>query len=285
MTAMRTAGWTESISVLDRITTVFEAFGETEGMGVTELARRANLPKSTVSRIAADLVGQRLLDREGDVLLLGVRLFELGQTVERPRRLRALAHPVMTELRNVTGHTVHLAVLDDRDVVLLSVVRGRTDDASCAVVGSRLPAHATALGKALLAFSPSDRTAPYLLEGALPRRTPNTICDPAALVRELGEVRRNGVAFEREECDAGRACVAGAILSLGTVPKAAISVTGPPPVIAEERVAAAVRSAAITLGRRVDAREDRSLEETKRVGHPAPTRSPTGQPADSRIAW
>ena len=86
---MRTADWTDSVSVLDRVTAVFEAFGEhDEGLGVSELARRANLPKSTVSRIAADLVGQRFLDRDGDKLYLGVRLFELGQTVEQPRRLR-----------------------------------------------------------------------------------------------------------------------------------------------------------------------------------------------------
>ena len=79
---MRTADWTESVSVLDRVTAVFEAFGEhDEGLGVSELARRANLPKSTVSRIAADLVEQRFLDRDGDMLYLGVRLFELGQTV------------------------------------------------------------------------------------------------------------------------------------------------------------------------------------------------------------
>ena len=71
---MRTADWTDSVSVLDRVTAVFEAFGEhDEGLGVSELARRANLPKSTVSRIVADLVGQRFLERDGDKLYLGVR--------------------------------------------------------------------------------------------------------------------------------------------------------------------------------------------------------------------
>ena len=77
---MRTADWTDSVSVLDRVTAVFDAFGEQDdGLGVSELARRANLPKSTVSRIAADLVAQRFLDRDGDKLYLGVRLFELAR--------------------------------------------------------------------------------------------------------------------------------------------------------------------------------------------------------------
>lgn len=257
MTAVRSAGWTESVSVLDRITAVFEAVGATDdGLRITELARRANLPKSTVSRIAADLVEQRLLDREGDRLHLGVRLFELGQTVKQPRRLRALAHPVMTELRNVTGLAVHLALLGDRDVVLVSVVRGRAATAPLAMVGSRMPAHATALGKALLAFPSSDQSVRHVLDGGLPRLTPHTICDPAELARELREVRHSGVALEREESLIGRAGVAGAILSLGTVAVAAISVTGTPDDVAHDRVAPAVRSAAGTLGHRLDLHRD-----------------------------
>src|SRR5688500_16971327 len=115
---MRTADWTDSVSVLDRVTAVFDAFGEhDEGLGVSEMARRANLPKSSVSRIAADLVAQRFLDRDGDKLYLGVRLFELAQSVEQPRRLRHFALPVMAELRDATSQTVNLAVLDGAYVV------------------------------------------------------------------------------------------------------------------------------------------------------------------------
>ena len=62
---MRTADWTDSVSVLDRLTAVLDAFGDDDGLGVSEIARRANLPKSTVSRIVTDLVRQRYLDREG----------------------------------------------------------------------------------------------------------------------------------------------------------------------------------------------------------------------------
>ena len=91
-----------------------------------------------------------------------------------------------------------------------------------------------------------------MLEGGLRRRTPHTICDPAELVRELREVRHSGVAFEREECLIGRACVASAILSLGAVAVAAICVAGTPADVAHDRVAPAVRSAAKTLGHRLD---------------------------------
>lgn len=257
MTAVRTADWTESIGVLDRMTAVFEAVAATEGgLGITELARRANLPKSTVSRIAAILVEQRLLDRDGDRLYLGVRLFEFGQTVERPRRVRSLAHPVMAELRNVTGLPVHLALLDDRHVVLISALGGRSGLPALAAVGSRFPAHATALGKALLAFPASDHSVRHVVQGGLPRRTPHTIGDPAEFVRQLREVRHTGIAFEHEECLVGRAAVAGAILSLGAVAVAAISVAGTPAEVAHDRVAPAVRSAARTLSHRFDLHRD-----------------------------
>ena len=250
---MRTSDWTDSVSVLDRVTAVFEAFGEhDEGLGVSELARRANLPKSTVSRIAADLVEQRFLDRDGDTLYLGVRLFELGQTVEQPRRLRQLALPVMTDLRDVTGQTVHLAVLQGRDVVFITILRAGPIPKALARIGGRLPAHATALGKALLAFSP-DEVVHRIAEGGLERRTPQTISEPAALLRELAEIRRSGIATEREECAIGRTCTASAILDHSGAPIAAISVTGQVDAVVPERVAPAVRAAAMAVSRRLGA--------------------------------
>jgi len=250
---MRTASWTDSVSVLDRVTAVFDAFGEDdEGLGVSELARRANLPKSTVSRIAADLVAQRFLDRDGELLYLGVRLFELGQTVPQPRMLRRLALPVMRELRDVTAQTVQLAVLDGADVVVVAVLRVPSAREPSTRVGGRDPAHATALGKAILAFSPAE-TVTRIASGGLTKQTPRTIDEPAALLRELADVRRRGVATEHEECMIGVAATAGALLVPGEAPSAAISVTGAVDDLFPDRVAPAVRAAAVALSRRLAA--------------------------------
>ncbi|WP_206535617.1 IclR family transcriptional regulator [Microbacterium sp. 4R-513] len=230
---------------------VFDAFGEEdEGLGVSELARRANLPKSTVSRIAADLVEQRFLDREGDRLYLGVRLFELGQTVQQPRLLRRVALPVMAELRDVTGQTVHLAVLDGGDVVFVAVVRGPASR-PLVRIGSRLPAHATAVGKAMLAFAPQS-VVTAVTGRELTRRTSKTITEASVLHREFADIRRLGVATEDEECTPGRACAASPILSSGVLtPLAAISVAGPAESLVPDRVAPAVRAAAMALSRRL----------------------------------
>jgi DNA-binding IclR family transcriptional regulator len=248
---MRTANWTDTVSVLDRVTAVFDAFGEqADGLGVSELARRANLPKSTVSRIAADLVAQRFLDRDGDLLYLGVRLFELGQTVELPRRLRQRALPVMTELRDVTGQTVHLAILDGPDVVFVAITRGAPVFCAPAHIGGRLPAHATALGKAILASSPPDVVSRATSTG-LARRTPHTITEASMLLRQLVDIRALGVATEREECALDLTCVASPILGHAGLPTAAISVAGAVDDLVPDRVAPAVRAAAATLSRRL----------------------------------
>ena len=153
---MRTAAWTETVSVLDRMTAILDAFGDVgeagDGLGVTELARRANLPKSTVSRIAADLVEEGYLDRAGGRLYLGLRLFELGQSVERPRRLRRLAVGAMTGLRDALGHNVQLAIADAGDVVVIANARGAEERFPAAHIGERLPRTRTALGAAFAAF-------------------------------------------------------------------------------------------------------------------------------------
>lgn len=240
---MRTADWTDSVSVLDRVTAVLDAFGDDDGLGVSELARRANLPKSTVSRIVTDLVRQRYLDREGSRLHLGLKLFELGQSVERPMHLRRIAHPVMVQLRNLTGASVRLAVLDGEDVVVIASLGGGDDDGRGAGPGSRIPALASALGLAILANSPDEELhAAKELHAA-------TITGAQALRAELVGVRRAGVASVDDPA-MGTTSVASPILAIGGAPIGAISVEGPASAIDARRVGGLVRSAATTLGRR-----------------------------------
>jgi DNA-binding IclR family transcriptional regulator len=145
---------------------------------------------------------------------------------------------------------VHLAVLEGSDVVFIAIVRGEPTAKPLARVGGRLPAHATALGKAMLAFSPQD-IVERVAYGGLIRRTPRTISEPTALLQELADVQRSGIAVEREECASDRSCIASPILGLGGAPIAAISVAGSVQAMMPERIAAAVRAAGMTLSRRI----------------------------------
>ncbi|MCR2816425.1 IclR family transcriptional regulator [Microbacterium jiangjiandongii] len=132
----------DSLSVLDRVTGVLRAFDADDGgVSLSELARRSGLPKSTVSRVAAALVEHGYLERDGRILHLGLRVFELGQLARDPRDLRVAALPAMLELRERTGEGVHLGILDGDELVCVSVLRGRSGVPSGIRVGARLPAH------------------------------------------------------------------------------------------------------------------------------------------------
>ncbi|MWB97216.1 helix-turn-helix domain-containing protein [Agromyces seonyuensis] len=161
----------DATGVLDRVTAILEAFvdGDDDGLGVSELARRAGLPKSTVSRIAADLVRRRYLDRVGDRLFLGLRLFELGQSVERPRALRHAAVPIATALRDATGLAVCIALVDGDDALVVASIRGIGGVAADLAIGERFsvgevaepePSLAAALAAAIRAGAGSESVDP-----------------------------------------------------------------------------------------------------------------------------
>ena len=203
----------DPLGVLDRMTSILEAFDQDDmGLGISELALRAGLPKSTVSRLVATLVRQRYLERDGKRIHLGLRLFELGQLAEQPRELRAAALPVMADLRNTTGENVHLAIRDRREMVCIAVMRGRSAAPPTVRIGGRLPIHATALGKAVLAHSsPSD--VDEVVSSGLEAWTAQTISDPAVLSRQLDDIRRGELATEVGEFTVGVSCAASPVFA------------------------------------------------------------------------
>ena len=215
------------IAVVDRIAAIINYVAEQRSaVSISEVSRRTGLPKSTTSRIVRSLIPHGLLEFQDDGLVLGLRFFELGEQASRPRSLRRLTYAHMEGLRRTTGHSVHLAVLDGRHVVYIEILRSRSTPALPSRVGGRVPAHATAVGKALLAFSPPEATE-QLIAGGLERLGPRTITDPDALRAALWKVRASGIAIEEEESGRGAACVAAPILVGDTnEPIAAISVSG-----------------------------------------------------------
>src|ERR671911_459289 len=122
---MDVSGVDDSFGVLDRMTAIFEAFDQDDrGLRISELAMRAELPKSTVSRLVSTLVRQHYLERDGSVIRLGLRLFELGQLAQEPRELRAAALPVLADLRRATGRSAYLAIRDAHEMVCIAIMRG-----------------------------------------------------------------------------------------------------------------------------------------------------------------
>ncbi|SFO11346.1 transcriptional regulator, IclR family [Pseudonocardia ammonioxydans] len=193
--------------------------------GVSELARRAALPKSTAFRLLSHLERGGYVERTGTNYRLGWRLFELGNRVQhcRPRGLRELALPHLSELYARTGHVVNLAVLEGTEVVYLDKIHGRHAVRTPTTVGSRMPAACVGLGKAMLAFSGRPAVQRVLTAG-LERRTAYSIAEPGRLLQELERIRTSGTAFDHEEAALGLACVAAPILVGGRC-LAAISIS------------------------------------------------------------
>lgn len=236
--------------MLGRTLALLEAFGSDEQrLSLAELTRRAGLPKPTVYRMASDMVRERILDRlEDGTYRLGLRLFEIGERVPTPRSLSEAALPIMEDLRQATGQRTHLAVLEGVDVVYVVILDGRTPMVVGSRRGGRFPAHATGVGKAILAFSP-EQVLLARVEAGLPRLTPRTICTPGELRREMDAVRARGYANDREESHVGISCVAAPVFGQGGQVRAALSITGRTRSVAPARLAAAVCTAANTLSR------------------------------------
>lgn len=213
--------------MIGRMTAILHCFMDgAPALTLSEICEETGLAKSTASRITNELVQFGYLERYGGSLSLGIRVFELGQQATRPRSLKALAMPRMAELRRATGNTVHLAVLEDTTVVYIEILHSSTSPRLPSRVGGRLPAFATGVGKALLAFAP-DAVLDRVVERGLWKVGPNTITEPDALREALGVIRDAGVATEVEESGPGISCVAAPIIGVGReVPVAAISVSG-----------------------------------------------------------
>lgn len=246
---MRTAEWNTSTSVLDRAARVLGAFQvEDRELGVSELARRTGLAKSTVARLTDELARLGFLERQSAAFRPGLALFELGQLAATPKELRKRALEVMSDLRIATGQTIHLAVLDRAEVVYIAILRGLQTPTLPSRVGGRLPAHATAVGKAMLAFAGPDALEDQLARG-LTMVGPQTITEEETLRGELEQITRARVSYEREESAPGSCCVASPVFDSGGSLSAAISASGTSSHLDVERVAPAVHTAALALGR------------------------------------
>jgi DNA-binding IclR family transcriptional regulator len=218
-------------SMVDRVVLILSIFERSsEALTAGQISVRSGIPRSSVHRILSQLVSARWLMRHEDGYALGLRMFEIGSLVAHRSRITGAARPFIHELAERTGQVVHLAVLDQQDVVYLDKVASAFEDRAFADtlpsrVGGRLPAHCTAVGKAMLAYSPLDTVSEYLATG-LRRRTEASLATPAALAAAIASIRDSGYATDRDEAVPGVGCVAAPIRNFDEV-VAAVSVCGP----------------------------------------------------------
>jgi DNA-binding IclR family transcriptional regulator len=247
MEAVATVEPATPTAVIDRISLVLDAFEGPGRLTLAQIVRRTGLPRSSAHRMLERLVQLRWLRRSGRDYELGMRLVELGSLAVHQDRLVRAATPLLGELHRATGLVVHLAVLDGADVVYLEKIGDRVIGAIPTRVGTRQPAHCSAVGKAILAYC--DEEAEVDLQA---RKTKYSISSSCQLAVELAKVRAHGVAFEREESVLGFGSVAAPIGNPGEA-VAAVSVCGPMNrVTFDQRLAAPVRMTAMAIWRNVE---------------------------------
>lgn len=195
-------------SVTRRALSLLGAFNEERrALTLTEMADRAGLALPTAHRLARELVGWGALAKRPDgSYVIGRRIWSLGLLAPAQTGLREVAEPFLHDIYAATLATVHLAVRDGTDVLYLDRMSGRASVPVVSRVGSRLPLHATGVGKVLLAHSPEGVREQVL--ASLRRVTPYTVTQPGRLRVQLASVRRQGYATTAEEMSLGACSVA-----------------------------------------------------------------------------
>ena len=206
-----------------------EFSGVDRELGVTELSGRLGLAKSTVHRLLATLAEERLLERDAASgrYRLGLGLYELGAVVAAHVDLHEAAMPALVSLRQRTGETVQVAVLDGLEAVYVERLDSPHTLRIFSRVGHRLPAHCTSSGKVLLAGLSPETLDARLAQWKPVAMTAHTITDEQALRAELRTVAQRGWAENVEEGEPGVASVGAPIRGMDGTVTAAISVAGP----------------------------------------------------------
>jgi IclR family KDG regulon transcriptional repressor len=221
-------GGTRLSSVANAILLMKTFSDEESEMGISALAERLGLAKSTVHRLASTLVEAGMLEqnKETGKYRLGLSVFELGSLVRRRLDVSLEAKPWLMTLREQTGETVDLSILDHGGVVCVNFLESKKVNRITSGIGLRKPVHCTAEGKALIAFR-SPAVIDRIIGAGLERRTVRTITDPEALQAELAVIRSQGYATDDEEYETGVRGIAAPIRDDTGKSVAAVGVAGP----------------------------------------------------------
>jgi IclR family pca regulon transcriptional regulator len=194
---------------LERGLAIIRCFGaDTPTMTVSQLARRAGLTRAAARRFALTLEQLGYLNRTGDRFELSPRVLDLGYNYLSAHSFSDIALPRLERLVAETAEASEASILDHGDIVYLVRIPGPARMTISVSVGGRRPAHATAMGRALLADLSADEIADYLRDHELTAMQPGTITDRDAFLAELDKVRAQGFALVNQELEEGLLAIA-----------------------------------------------------------------------------
>lgn len=193
----------------------------------TDLLARSEYPKATLYRLIQTLTHQGILayDPDRQTYALGVRLVRLAHAAWATSSLAPLARPYLDELSAETGETIHLAQMDNGQVLYVDKRNAAKPVEMFAQAGKVGPAYCTGVGKAMLAYLSEDELERAIQRQSFHRFTDHTLDTPEKLKAELQAIRARGHAYDREEHEPGIICCAVPILSRTGRVIGALSVT------------------------------------------------------------
>ena len=218
------------IRAVERALVLLKTFlGNEAELGASEIGKRVELDPSTTFRMLVTLEEHGFVrqDPASGKYRLGASCLELGSQFLKFNDVRKSAVDVMQKLRDQFGETVHLGILDGNEIVYLEKMTGlHAIGLMSSRVGGRAPAHATAIGKVLLAYLPDGELGTRLPRWKLTRCTANTLTNWKELEKETARVREQGYALDNQEFEPGVKCIAAPIFSHKGI-AAALSISGP----------------------------------------------------------
>jgi DNA-binding IclR family transcriptional regulator len=235
---------TRAVKSADRALVILEYLAQEGPSSFGAIVRDLGLPNSSTHQLLQTILSRGFIELDGRSRLfrLGFRLWEVAQAYAMTDDLVTVAQPLMDELTGITTETVQLARLDGLENVYLAISESPHAMKLVSSVGKRLAAHATGLGKVLLAGL-DDAELSRRLEGVtLARFTERTITDLDVLRTELQRVRSRGFGYDNEEYVIGCRCVAAPIRDTAGRVVAALSVSVPTPRF-NQKVAQHIRTA------------------------------------------
>ncbi len=246
------------VKAVDHALLLLSCYTDKEEMGVTELSQRMGLHKNNVFRILATLEFRGYIEQnpKTEGYRLGPKIFELGLIFKYQMGLIKHARPVMEKLRDRFNETVYLGVLRNIYSIYIDNVETTHTIRVVSRVGVQIPAYATAIGKAQLAFLPPDELEELFKDKKLKQYTPNTITDVNELMEHLKEVAEKGYAVDNEEFQEDVKCVAAPIRDYTKYVVAGLSISAPSFRMTEDR-----------MGEMIEAVKEAALEISKHLGY------------------
>ncbi|MEL7648997.1 MAG: IclR family transcriptional regulator [Sedimentibacter sp.] len=228
-------------------------------MKLTEIAEEMDINKSTLHGIISTLKYHGFVDQDGKTqkYRLGLYLIELGEISSSSLDIIKITSPIIEQVSSKLQETVHIASLDNFEVVYVNKKESNQSMRIYTSIGSRNPAYCTGVGKAMLAYLEKDYME-EMIPQKLEKLTPNTLTDRQEFIDALDRIREEGIAFDREEFSVGLTCIAAPIFDSTGKAKYAISVSGPTVRMSEDKIQksiASIKSAAKEISIKIGYKE------------------------------